>query len=222
MKKTSFAELLADVASLEKKLATPTDFHTAKQESYHQTARAIARRILLPQMPANHDPQRWRDKVETVISRLTAELMLGGGMMLALSAPPASTGSLSPKESRPAAEIVTHADVVEWVKLGQTKSKKEDPGKNWKARDYKVMAEAKSEEAGYRSIATVVMRAYYSTKPVAAYARLRRAIQKYLHGSEETTGDKFLDSVAAAWVEHFSVRFPRDMKQYVGKLCREF
>ena len=84
------------------------------------------------------------------------------------------------------------------------------------------MSEAGGGEKGYRAVATIVMRAYYSLKPVAAYVRLRRAIQKYLHGSEDSTGDKLLDSVAAAWVEHFSVRFPRDMGHYVSGLCRDF
>jgi hypothetical protein len=219
--KTTFAELLSDVASFEKKLATPKAFHLQYREAYHNTARSIARRILMPEMPLNHDPDRWRAKVETVIDRITAELILGeAGMILTIYPPKGGQGRVSPKQERPANEIVTHADVVEWIKAGETGV---PGGKIITARDRKRMSDAGGGEKGYNAVATIVMRAYYSLKPQANYVRLRRAIQKYLHGSEDdATGDKLLDSVAAAWVEHFSVRFPRDMGHYVSGLCRKF
>jgi hypothetical protein len=220
MKRTTFAELLTDMGALETKLSKPKAFHLEHRAAYHHTARVIARRILLPEMPLSHDPQRWRAKVETVIDRITAELMLTeAGMVITIYPPEGSLGKVSPKEQRPTTEIVTHADIVEWIRAGHNGV---PGGKRITSRDYEVMAKAGGGDAGDRAVATIVMRAYYSFKPVAAYVRLRRAIQKYMHGSEESNGSKMLPAVASAWMEHFSVRFPRDMKKYVARLCRDF
>ena len=66
------------------------------------------------------------------------------------------------------------------------------------------------------------MRAYYSRKSPANYTRLRRAIQRYLAGASDSTGNALLDAVAAAWMQHFSARFPRDLRGHVDKLVRNF
>ena len=66
------------------------------------------------------------------------------------------------------------------------------------------MAKAGGGDAGYKALATIVMRAYYSRKPEGSYVRLRRVIQKFLFGIAEDTGDPILDAVATAWTEHFT------------------
>ena len=221
-KKSSFDELIADTEALEKRLANPADFYQDKQAPYHQTAAAIARRILLAARPQETPPDRWRVKVETIVSRVTAHLLLAGigGIQISVSAPAEAGGELAAdKNSRPPSQMVTHNDIVEWVKAGENGL---PGGKIWKSEDSKRFAAAGGGDKGYRAIATVVMRAYYSRRPQANYVRLRRAVQRYISGTSETAGEPLLDAIATAWVEHFTLRLTRDLRQHAGKLVREF
>ncbi len=212
--KTTFEELFSDISVLDKRLSTPTEFHRAEQVSYHHTARLIAKRILLPAMPEGQDPERWKVKVDRALDRITAQLMLDGGMMLAMTSAPPTTGGLANKESRPPEQTVTHNDVREWIRAGLEGS---EGGKRITDRDRKILA-----DQGEKGLATIVMRAYYSREPIGSYVRLRRVIQTYLHGPAETSGTPLMDAVAAAWMEHFLVRFPRDLNAHVTVLCRQF
>lgn len=221
--KATFDQLFADIGAFDKALAAPVELHAAKRESYHRTARIVASRVLLAAMPAEHHSNpdavaRWKHRVNVTLDRITCELMLGGwGMVLSISQPPESEGALDPKEFRPASQRVDHKDVVEWIRAGLAG---EEGGKRLTDKDRKILDDPKQ---GEKALATIVMRAYYSRKSPANYTRLRKAIQRYLSGAVDTsTGNALLDAVAVAWIEHFSARFPRDLKAHVSKLAREF
>jgi hypothetical protein len=220
--KTTFDQLIADTEALESRLRNPADFYQEHQPSYHATAAAVARRVLIAARPEGTPPDRWRAKVEKIVNRVTAHLMLSGigDMVLTVSAPTEDDGKVDPdKVSRSESQKMTHADIMDWVMAGH---RGEAGGKIWKQEDYKRFSDAGSAEKGYSAISTIVMRAYYSRKPESSYVRLRRAIQRYVHGSQESAGEPLLDAIATAWVEHFSHRLPRDLRQHAAKLVREF
>jgi hypothetical protein len=219
----TFTELFRDIETFDKQLAAPVELHAAKLEPYHRSARLVASRVLLAAMPAENQTSpeavaRWKHRVEVTLDRITTELMLGGwGMILSISSPPDAEGNLDPKESRPQDQRVDHKDVVEWIRAGLAG---EQGGKRITARDKKILDDPRQGEKG---LATIVMRAYYSRKAPPNYIRLRKAIQRYLSGAvDDATGNSLLDAVATAWVEHFSVRFPRDLKTHVSRLVRQF
>lgn len=222
--RTTFDQLFRDIERLDKNLSAPVDHYERKRQPYQQTAILLARRVLMAAMPADHHGKpervaRWKKRVEVTVDRITTELMLGGwGMILSISSPPDPEGELdSDKGSRPQNQKVEHKDVVEWIRAGVAGL---PGGKKITARDKKVLADPKQGENG---LATIVMRAYYSRSSLANYTRLRRVIQRYLAGAvEDSTGDALLDAVATAWAEHFSLRFPRDLKAHVSKVVREF
>jgi len=221
--RTTFSDLFRDIEAVDKQLAAPVELHAARQEPYHRTARLVARRVLLATVPAEHqaNPEavaRWKHRVEITLDRITTELMLGGwGMVISISSPSEAEGALDPKETRPQAQQVSHQDVVEWIRAGIDG---EAGGKRITARDKTIIDDPKQ---GEKALATIVMRAYYSRKSPPNYTRLRKAIQRYLAGAvEDATGNSLLDAVATAWVEHFSVRFPRDLKTHVSRLVRQF
>lgn len=215
MKQTTFEELIRDTAALEERLSAPADFHASRQEPYHKIAITIARRILLASKPEATDQDRWEHKVERTLDRITTHLMLGGaGLILSISDPPDPQGDLSAKDQRPGNQLVTHADVVEWIRAGLAGL---EGGKRLTPRDYKILA-----DSGENSLATIVMRAYYAGRSPANYVRLRRVIQRYLHGAAESTSTPLLDAVATAWAEHFSVRYEEDLREYVGRVVRIF
>jgi len=213
--KTTFDELFADISALEKKLSAPVEFHAAKSESYHRTATAIARRVLMGARPPEHNADSWSHKVDKTLDRISLDLMLGGGTTLSISSPPESSGSLDPKESRPPTQQVNHKDIVEWIRSGVAG---EEGGKRITAEDRKILDDPKQ---GENALATIVMRAYYSRHNPPNYTRLRRVIQRYLTG-EESASEPLLDAVAAAWEVHFSVRFSRDLTHHFSRLAREF
>lgn len=206
----TFDDLFKDIAAFEKKLVAPVSFHVSKQEAYHRTARAIAARVLADSKPPAHDAASWAHRVGKVLDRVTSDLMLGGGTMLSLTAPPVSEGGLADKAERPTNQVVTHSDVVEWIRSGVAG---EEGGKKITDEDRKLLA----GKNGERALATVVMRAYYSRNRPPNYVRLRRAIQRYLTG-EEAASDPILDAILDAWHLHFAVRFPRDMAAHVSAL----
>lgn len=212
--KTTFDELLRDCNRFENQLANPEPFYQRHGKAYHDTARLIAKRVLLDLIPQGEDKDRWRVKVERVVDRVTGELMVGGGLLLTIFADEEYSSTLAPKGERSSQQSVTHADVVEWIRAGLDGR---EGGKRITARDRDIIA-----KQGEKALATIVMRAYYSHQPKASYARLRRVIQRYLFGVSETTGNSLLDAVATAWVEHFTVRHRRDLNAYVGELCRQF
>lgn len=220
--KTTFDALFRDIGRLDKNLAAPVEHFERKREPYQRTAILLARRVLMASMPADHHGKpervaRWKHRVEVTLDRITTELMLGGwGMVLSISSPPDPEGELdSDKGSRPQNQRVEHKDVVEWIRAGVAGL---PGGKKITPRDKEIL-----DKQGENGLATIVMRAYYSRNSPANYTRLRRAIQRYLAGAvESSTGDALLDAVAAAWVEHFALRFPRDLKAHVSKVVREF
>lgn len=216
--KTTFEDLARDIEKFDEKLNRPVAFYQEVGQSYHVTARMIATRVLMGAMPPGEDAERWKVKVDRAVTRIVAQSMSYGALVLTMFEE-AESGALAPKSARPAAQRIGHADVVEWIKAGVNGM---EGGKKITATDRKRIADAGSEEKGYRAIATIVMRAYYSNRAPANYTRLRRAIQGYLFGTDEESGSKTLDAVAIAWVEHFTVRQHRDLKGYVGRLCREF
>jgi len=219
---TTFSDLIRDTEKLEADLTAPVAAYRGMRDPYHLTARLVAARVLMAAMPADHHGkperiERWKHRVDVTLDRITTDLMLGGwGMVLSVSSPPDPEGELDPdKHNRPQAQRVDHKDVVEWIRDGIAGR---PGGKHITERDRKVLA-----EQGERGLATIVMRAYYSRKSPANYTRLRRAIQRYLAGAvESSTGNALLDAVAAAWMQHFSARFPRDLKAHVARLIRNF
>lgn len=219
MKKTTFDELLLDVAAFDKQMDSPQEFYIGLEQPYRQTAAMIARRILMHNMPEGRDRERWRMKVNRVVESIVSYAMLHGGLEIGMKGDPDTSGSLDPKESRPYEQSIHHSDVVEWIKAGENGL---PGGKRITSEDRKRMAAAGGGEKGYNAVATIVMRAYYSRKPSGSYVRLRRAIQKYLHGDEEVASSPLLDAVAAAWVEHFTPRLRRDLNAHVSRLVREF
>ncbi len=226
----SFDQLFKDIQKLDRRLFVPRDFYQSKQTAYLATARLVASRVLLAAIPLDHqaDPQlelRWKKRVEITLDRITAVLLLGGwGMVLTISEPPASEGGLDPdKSTRPFGERVSHKDVVEWIRAGVAGI---EGGKRITDVDRQRLADPKQGENG---LASIIMRAYYSRKMGKAgegspnYVRLRQAIQRYLSGAlDKNSGSELLDAVAAAWIEHFSLRFPRDLRIHVTSLVRDF
>ena len=211
----SFPSTLSDLANLESKWRTPREFFAARQPDYLATAASIARRVLMAAMPPEANPADWKRKTEVVVARITADLMLSGGIHLAISNPPDPDGALSAEKSeRPTSQKITHAQVVEWIKAGE----RGDPGGK------RITAEDRASIAkhGYDAKATIVMRAYYSRQSVAAYSRLRKAIQRYFSGAGELADDPLLDAVAAAWEAHFETRLHRDRKADVARDCGRF
>ena len=220
---TTFDQLLKDTARFDAKMSSPIQHYASQRAPYLATARLIARRVLMQAIPSDHSSSselssRWKSRVEVTIDRIMAELLLGGwGMILTISSPPPGDGLLDSKETRPQMQQVNHTDVVEWIRAGKSGL---EGGKRITARDQSVLS---NPHQGINSLATIVMRAYYSRRNPPNYLRLRRAIQRYLSGAlDQATGNPLLDAVAAAWVEHFSVRFPRDLGAYVSKLVSSF
>ncbi len=220
--KTTFDALISEVDILENKLRNPSDFYQEKQPAYHAAAAAIARRILIAARPQEIPPDQWRIKTERIVRRVTAHLVLAGlgGMILTVSAESADDGALdSDKGSRPPSQAMSHNDIMEWVKAGD---KGLAGGKRWTSLDRKRFSDAGGGDKGYAAIASIVMRAYYSRKPESSYVRLRRAIQRYVHGAaDESAGEPLLDAISAAWVEHFTPRLQRDLRHHAAKLIRE-
>lgn len=211
----SFSQTLADLERLESTWRTPREFFAARQPDYLATAASLARRVLMAAMPPDANAIEWRRKTDTVVARVTADLMLSGGILLGVSNPPDPEGNLEgDKTLRPLNQQVTHADVVEWIKAGE----RGDPGgKRITAQDREKIA-----AKGYDAVATVVMRAYYSRKSVSSYPRLRKAIQVYLTGAGEAAADPLLDQIAAAWEAHFEPRLARDRSKAVERDCKNF
>jgi hypothetical protein len=213
--RTTFDRLFSDIARLDASLSSPVELHARQRQPYHKTARAIARRVLTAAKPPDHDSASWNHKVEKTLDRITSESMLWAMTTLELTLPPESSGDLATKENRPAAQRVSHPEVVEWIRSGVNG---EAGGKRITSRDREILNDPKQGES---ALATIVMRAYYSRNNPANYTRLRRAIQRYLTG-EEAASDPLLDAVLLAWHEHFAVRFPRDMAAHVARLAAGF
>jgi hypothetical protein len=206
--KTTWDQLFKDVDEFEDKLSNPTEFRDKQYVTYYTAAVKIAEQVLIAARPSSHrDRADWDRKARTTAGRVAAEFVLGGGIMISLGRQENISGELKDKDVRPFEQKMSHADVVRWIEAGQ---QGRPGGKRITPED-----EAFISKHGINAKATVVMRAYYSSEPVAAYARLRRAIQRYFHGTEETDQSPLLDAVLAAWEAHFSVVYPRDLDSWV-------
>lgn len=215
--KSSFDDLISDVEKLDDDLRNPESYHLSLQGSYHKAAYDIAYRVLMAAMPADAKPSEWRRKVERLCSRITTEIMLGGGMVVRADGADDATGDVQPSGS--AQNRITIHEIARWVQAGEAG---EPGGKILTAKDRQRMAEAGGGERGYYAIAEIVRRAYYSSKPIASYGRLRRAIQRYTYGLQDSSGEPLLDAVAVAWNAYFEKRFARDMREYASGLVAKF
>jgi hypothetical protein len=213
--KTTWEQLFKDVDEFEQKLAKPTEFRDMQFVTYYTAAVKIAEQVLINSRPPNHqDRAGWDRKARTTASRVAGQFTLGGGIMLSLSPQENISGELKDKDSRPFEQKMAHSDMVQWIEAGMAGL---PGGKRITAED-----EAFIRKYGIKAKATVLMRAYYSREPVAAYARLRRAVQRYFHGTEETDNSPLLDAVLAAWEAHFSVIYPKDMELWVASKTIRF
>lgn len=171
--------------------------------------------------PPTTKPEEWKRKTDRVVARVGATLLFGGnGIIFRIAEPGGNAdGGLAPKEQRPDSQVMTFDDIKDWIRAGQ----KGEPGaKRITAEDEKFMADAGGGEAGINAVASIVMKAYYSSTPKPNYTRLRAAIQRYMLGNRATQSSPLLDAVAKAWREHFAVVIRRDLKDHAAQLCREF
>lgn len=208
MKLTGFAEALDHVRSFERDLTSPVSFYAEHRAEYHRQAVVIARKLLLALRPDSTHQDEWHRKVEMIVDRVATDLIAsGGGLIFAFAAPrDRADGSLSSSENRPAEQVMSFEDIERWVQAGLDG---EPGGKRITAIDWKLLA-----EKGTRGVASVVMKAYYSSRPDARYTRLRRAIQRYFHGARQQDAEPLLDAVSAAWKEHFAAVIPRDLRKW--------
>lgn len=214
-KKTTFAELYADLDQLDRRLAHPRDFYHDQYLPYLAKARELAEKTAIALKPQDRVQHEWESRCRRVADRVTASLLLGGaGLVLSLGADPLFGELEDEKEARPYHQRMTHADVVRWIEAGQAGI---PGGKRITAED-----EAFIRKSGVNAKATVVMRAYYSREPVAAYSRLRRAIQRYMHGSQGADNSSVLDAIAKVWQEYFATRFPMDFEVHVAQVVKQF
>lgn len=216
MEITGFDELLSDVRALEAELTAPGSLYQLHRADYFQQARRVAAEVLRLIRPPGMKVEEWSVKVERIVDRVTTEMLIGdNGIIFCIGEPGESAdGSLAPKESRPSSQIMSYEDIKEWIRAGIAG---EPGGKRITAADETAM-----RERGIPGVAAVVMKAYYSKKPEARYARLRAAIQRYFMGARKQESVPLLDAVAAAWVEHFAPVITRDLSEYAAELCREF
>jgi hypothetical protein len=216
MRITGFDKLLTDVRRLEENLARPT-MYAERRAEYHAHAVQVARETLTIIRPPDVSPEEWKRRVDLVVARVMAEVLVTrNGILFSVSSPElaAADGSLAPNDSRPASQVMSFEDIKEWIRAGQ---KGEPGGKIITAEDAQRI-----REQGIDAVASIVMKAYYSAKPDSRYTRLRAAIQRYMLGSRATAAAPLLDTIATAWAEHFSSTIPRDLKTHAAKLCREF
>jgi len=214
-KTTTFAELYADLDQLEERLSKPREFYFDRFLPYLAKARELAEKTAMDLRPQDRKKHEWDARCRHVADRVTANLVLGGGgLMLSVPADPTFGELEEDKTARPFHQQVTHADVVRWIEAGQAGI---PGGKRITPAD-----EADIRKSGINAKATVVMRAYYSRNPVAGYSRLRRAIQRYMHGSEGADKHVVLDAIATVWQEYFATVFPMDLEQHVAQVIREF
>jgi hypothetical protein len=206
-----FDKLLTDVRKLETGLRHPVRFFAEKQDTYHATAAAIARRVIIGMRPPETDAAEWARRAEVVISRIVSELMLGGG--LAISVEDAANAAPAPQPGGNPANP-TRDDIVEWIRAGL---RGEAGGKRITDADRERIA-----RHGERAVATIVRRAVYSDRNSPSYHRLRRAIHSYLSGAGDAVADDMLRAVLTAWEVHFSVRASRDLAAYVADVARKF
>lgn len=210
MKIEGFDELLADVDRLERELEEPASFYREHREEYYRQAAEITRRVLMMAAPQGANPHDWKRKVERIVDRVTAELLVGNnGIVFTFGADLETADG-----QRPVKQVMTYTDIEEWIKAGLEGV---DGGKRITAIDEKVMA-----EKGIKGVASIVMKAYYSRNPDARYERLRRAIQRYFLGARPAAEEPLLDLVAAAWHAHFSVVIADDLERHAAELCRRF
>jgi hypothetical protein len=214
-KTTTFAELYADLDQLEERLSKPRDFYYDRFLPYLAKARELAEKTAIDLRPQDRKKPEWDSRCRRVADRVTAHLMLGGaGLTLSLPADPQFGELEDDKKYRPFHQQVTHADVVRWIEAGQAGI---PGGKRITAEDAEFIG-----KKGINAKATIVMRAYYSRNPIAAYSRLRQAVQRYMHGSEGADKHVVLDAIAAVWAEYFATRFPLDLEHHVAQVIREF
>lgn len=206
-----FDKVLRDLAVLERKLANPTPFYAQAQESYHVTAAAIAKRVIISMRPESESEKDWNHRAEIVANRLSSELLLGGGLAIFLD-DPANQENKTQRTANAAAP--NRDDIMEWVKAG---IRGEPGGKRITAEDAQRI-----NTHGVQGVAAVVRRAIYSDRNVKSYQRLRRAIYRYLSGSGDATADEVMLAVQEAWVQHFTPRQHRDLSRYVSKLTSTF
>lgn len=221
MKLKGFDSVLGRVRKLESALHQPASFYASKRGEYHQQASRIAEAILIQLRPATTKPEEWKRKTDRVVARVTATLLFGGdGIIFRIAEPGGTTdGGLAPNEQRPESQVMSFEDIKDWIRAGQ----RGEPGaKRITAADEKVMAKAGGGEAGINAVASIVMKAYYSSAPKSNYTRLRAAIQRYMLGARETQSSPLLDAVAKAWREHFAVVIRRDLKDHAVQLCKDF
>lgn len=219
-RKTTFAELMADCDAMDARLNhSGQEFFHPHAAEYSGHARRITLQVMMANIPPDTDRDEWRRKAERVAERVADQVMLDGGYMISLASSAATIGALDKdKTNRPPEQVVTHDQVVQWVKDGHDGK---PGGKIWKQIDFKRYTDSGGGDKGYKAIATIVMRAYYSQEPLSSYVRLRRAIQRYLHeGVEEN--NPLLDAIAEAWMAFFSVKYPSDLESHVTKIVRAF
>lgn len=221
MKLKGFESMVSRVRKLESALHQPASFYASKRGEYHQQATRLAEVILTQLRPPTTRPEEWKRKTDRVVARVTTVLLFGGdGIIFRIAEPggPAD-GGLAPNEQRPDSQVMSFEDIKDWIRAGQ---RGEPGGKRITADDEDYMAKAGGGEAGINAVASVVMKAYYSSAPRSNYTRLRAAIQRYMLGNRDAQSSPLLDAVAKAWREHFAVVIRRDLKDHAVQLCQEF
>lgn len=221
MQLKGFDSMLSRVRKLESDLHQPASFYASMRGEYHQQAIRIAAAVLTQLRPPTAKPEEWKRKTDRVVARVGATLLFGGnGIIFRIAEPGGSSdGGLAPNDQRPDSQVMSFDDIKDWIRAGQ----KGEPGaKRITAADEKAMAAAGGGEAGINAVASIVMKAYYSSQPKSNYTRLRAAIQRYMLGNRNTESSPLLDAVAKAWREHFAVVIRRDLKEHAAQICRKF
>lgn len=196
------------VGEAEKQLRTPARFFAERSDEYLELAINVARATLAGIRPTDVDPESWQRRTEEILTAIGWSIVSPTTFRLHIKDPAAETAILPPKDQRNGFQAVTFDDVMRWIEDGVAGL---PGGKRITPEDEASLA----DQAGRRKRANIIMRAYYSLTPNAAYERLRGQLQNFLRGTHATSPDEVMAAIATAWENAFRLRAREDLLNWM-------
>jgi|GEM_PF-4974856 len=202
-----FDSFIAATTRFEERLSKPEEFYQMNAGHHLSVAKDIARQTMIALRPPDTDEERWRRRVEEVVDAVTIDLLSSrDGSRLSIVERP--SGTLPGKDDRTSIEAITFDDVMDWIQSGLDG---EPGGKNITPEDEANL----QSEAGKRTRASIIMKAYYGLDPKPEWQALREHIQRWMRGADGAAPDKLHKAIAEAWQRTMRVVLMDDLRVWL-------